>query len=353
VRGDEKRLRQVFLNLLGNAVKFTEHGSVTFGVGAETTLDGLVRLRLEVADTGPGISEDKREEIFQPFQQGLAGSVRQVEGTGLGLAISRDLLGLMGGELSLVRSGPEGSLFRVDLQLPAVDSIRAAVTYGDRNPIGYEGDVRNILVVDDKATNRAVLVDILSPLGFELSEAEDGAVALDAAYHLKPDLILLDLVMPELDGFEVTRRIRASDAEIRDVPIIAVSASVYEEHRHQCTDAGCTDFLPKPVPQDDLPAKLQHYLGIEWIYEEEAEVAETAAGDAGELVFPDPSELGALYRAARDGQIVAVRSELQRLGSMGEEFAPLVDQLQGLAGAFNLDGIAAAIESRVEPDATG
>ncbi|MFH1871515.1 MAG: response regulator, partial [Pseudomonadota bacterium] len=230
VRGDEKRLRQVLLNLLGNAAKFTEAGGVIFRVKradvgrADQDRVGENRIRFEVEDTGPGIVADELEQIFQPFQQ-LAAPGRKVEGTGLGLAISRDLVRLMGGELKVDSAPGRGSLFSVVIELPEAEKWQPAFSGNDRSPIGFKGDPQKILVVDDKPENRRILVDVLAPLGFEVVEAVDGPDGLEKAAAERPDLILVDLVMPGLDGLETTRRLRQSPG-LAEVPVIAISASV-------------------------------------------------------------------------------------------------------------------------------
>ncbi|HEY9659338.1 MAG TPA: ATP-binding protein, partial [Allocoleopsis sp.] len=221
IRADDKRLRQVLLNLLGNAVKFTETGTIAFKVGYHEQ-----KIRFQVEDSGVGIASDQLEEIFQPFQQ-VGDNSRKPEGTGLGLAISRQLIEMMGGALQVRSTLGAGSTFWFDLDLPEIASSIDAVNPSQRPIIGIKGNQRKILVVDDKPTNRAILVNLLEPIGFDMLEAVDGEDGLTKAQMFHPDAILLDLVMPNLDGFEATRRLRAMPT-LKDTIVIAVSASVFE-----------------------------------------------------------------------------------------------------------------------------
>src|SRR5919199_3130810 len=189
IRADEKRLRQVLINLLGNAVKFTDKGRVTFRVGYQ---EGKVRFQVE--DTGIGIAPNQLEEIFLPFQQ-VGEYSRETEGTGLGLAISRQLVQMMGASLNVLSTLGKGSVFWLDLDLPEVDQGADVGKVDERPIIGFKGSKRKVLVVDDKWTNRSVLVNLLEPLGFEVVEATDGLDGLAKAPEFQPDLILMDLVM--------------------------------------------------------------------------------------------------------------------------------------------------------------
>ena len=287
VRGDERRLRQVLLNLLSNAVKFTGEGSVRLAVERDPAGDARVRFRIE--DTGTGIPESAREKIFQPFEQ-LTEPGAVVEGTGLGLAITRELVELMGGELELESEPGRGSTFSVAVPLAAVTGWEPSGEGAEHASTGYLGRRRRVLVADDRSENRVLLGNMLQPLGFEVIEAAGGAECLARLAESRIDLLLVDLVMPGVDGFEVTRRVRAS-AEWRHLPVIAVSASVYERHQQLSEEAGCSDFLAKPVDE----RLLWKHLGLEWTCEV-AEKEEMAAGRGGE-----GSSRGGGGRAPRSG----------------------------------------------------
>jgi len=269
---DERKLRQVLLNLLSNAIKFTDAGCVTLRVTSLQTPGApaagtTVRLRCEVQDDGIGMSEAQQARLFQPFEQ--VGEVgRREGGTGLGLAISRQLIHLMGGDIQ-VRSRPgEGSVFWFDILVPALESeIHIQLERGA--PVGYEGERRKILVVDDVPNSRAMLLDAFGTLGFQVTEASNGAEALRVAAEFQPDLIVMDLMMPVMDGFEAMRRLRLSP-ERNGLPIIATSASATVEAELRSREAGASVFIGKPIEQSVLLSAVAALLGLTWILEEPA-----------------------------------------------------------------------------------
>lgn len=262
VLADERRLRQVLLNLLGNAIKFTDNGTVTLRACAEPKGPAQVLLRLDVEDTGVGMRPDDMERIFEPFEQ--VGDVqRRSGGTGLGLAITRALVNDMGGQVQVSSEFGRGTRFRVELPLPVAQPAESA----PRKVPGvarYQGPPRRVLVVDDVAANRTLMCDFLTNAGFEVAQASDGSELLAAARRFRPDLILMDSVMPSVDGVEATRRLRR-DADLAAVPVIAVSASATAEHRAACLQAGVNVFLTKPVSLEALQARIGEQLGLQWI----------------------------------------------------------------------------------------
>lgn len=272
VQVDEKRLRQVLINLLGNAVKFTDQGQVTFRVEQLSNPAGeivilpptsVALLRFTVADTGPGIPPAEQERIFQPFQQ-VIGQLHQQEGTGLGLSISQHLANLMGSKIQLNSVPGEGSLFWFTIAAP-VSSNQPQPENPDQGVIGYRGEPQTILIIDDVAVNRRLLKDALAQIGFKVIEAEDGRAGLQQVERLKPQLILTDLRMPHLDGYEMVRQLRQAEPTA-NLPIIGMSASAYEEDRRRCLEVGCNEFLPKPIDLNQLFCLLGHHLSLEWIY---------------------------------------------------------------------------------------
>jgi signal transduction histidine kinase/ActR/RegA family two-component response regulator len=268
VRMDEKRLRQVLLNLLGNAVKFTDRGRVVLRVRRQASAPAgadEVALLFEVEDTGIGMDGQQLARLFQPFQQ--VGDVgRRRGGSGLGLVISRQLVRLMGSEIRVDSRAGQGSRFWFELRLPLAAAPTAPVAAA-RVPKGYAGPRRSALLVDDSAENRAVLGDVLRSLGFEVSHAADGAQGLERAIACPPDLILMDNLMPEMNGLEATRRLRALPA-FRDIPIIAISASASREDIQQAMAAGASDFMSKPFQVAVLVSLLEKHLGLEFLYGE-------------------------------------------------------------------------------------
>ncbi|WP_437658514.1 CHASE domain-containing protein [Sorangium sp. So ce1182] len=371
VRADEKRLLQVLLNLLGNAVKFTEAGRVVFRVRA---LDGEARapegqrapaqrppgalraLRFEVEDTGVGLSAAQRERLFLPFEQVGTGK-RLTEGTGLGLAISARIVELMGSAIQ-VRSEPgKGSSFWFDVRLPeAGEWAKAAAVVGRGRVTGYEGARKKILVIDDHPENRAVLVDLLAPLGFEVTAAEDGQDGLAQAAAVGPDVVITDLLMPGVDGIELMRHLREAP-ERRGLVIIVSSASVFEADQHRSLSAGGDDFLAKPVRADELLDKLQRHLGLAWIHAQErgaanearpagAPEAEPPAGgvDAG-LVAPPPEALAVLLDLANKGRVKPLVEEAARLEQADPRLQPFVAQIRRLGADFEIKKLRAMLRS--------
>ncbi|HEU0200857.1 MAG TPA: ATP-binding protein [Burkholderiaceae bacterium] len=263
VRADAQRLRQVLLNLLGNAVKFTDKGEVSLRVSARAADAHVAALRFEVHDSGVGIAPEQLGQLFQPFQQ-VGELQRQRSGTGLGLAISRQLVRLMGGDISVQSTPGQGSVFSFELRLPPAQA-KVAPPARERVPVGYDGPRRRVLVVDDVYENRAMLADMLRPLGFSIDEAEDGAQGVERAQALRPDVILMDNIMPVVDGLEATRSLRALP-EFKTVPIFTISASASKADRERALAAGATEFLPKPFRAPALFAMLEEHLGLRFTY---------------------------------------------------------------------------------------
>jgi signal transduction histidine kinase/ActR/RegA family two-component response regulator len=264
VRADEKRLRQVLLNLLGNAVKFTDRGRVSLRVEGVSEPENRIRLHFEVEDSGIGIPAEKLEAIFQPFEQ-VSDQQHRVGGTGLGLSISRQLARLMDSDIRVESRPGEGSRFSFAPCVP-IASVKPPAWRADTAPLGYGGARKKLLVVDDVPANRSVLVQLLMRLGFEVSEAANGLEGVRQAQALRPDLILMDIMMPVMNGLEATRRIRQI-AELARVPIFAVSASVSQEDKDSTLATGATVFLTKPIEHDRLLQEIAAHLGIEWVYE--------------------------------------------------------------------------------------
>jgi signal transduction histidine kinase len=260
VLADDRRLRQVLLNLLGNAIKFTDTGTVALRAAAEPGGPGQVLLRIEVEDSGIGMRADDLARIFEPFEQ--VGDVkRRAGGTGLGLAITRALVKDMGGQLRVSSEFGRGTRFHVELPLPLAPAAQPAPAPAP-GMARYPGPSRRVLVVDDVAANRTLMCDFLTNAGFEVAQACDGGELLAAARSFRPDLIVMDSVMPSVDGVEATRRLR-QDAEFGAVPVIAVSASATAEHRAACLQAGVNVFLTKPVSLQALRAHIGEQLGLD------------------------------------------------------------------------------------------
>ncbi|HVU24434.1 MAG TPA: ATP-binding protein, partial [Opitutus sp.] len=331
VIGDPLKLRQVIDNLLGNAAKFTSTGSVRFAVrvAAPETIE------FSVADTGVGIGAADLARLFTPFQQAADGRPPE-PGTGLGLAISRRLVELMDGRLEVESQPGRGSRFYFSVRLPVLAADAAAGRSTASLITGYHGRRRRLLIVDDVATNRHVLRELLEPLGFELTEAASGVEALAVTGHWQPDAVFLDLRLPGIDGLELARRLRERSDGAR-LKLIAMSASVLAFNRERAMEAGCDDFLPKPFREDDLLARLGLALQLEWIGREAADAAGPAAGDVPTRL--PAATLEELLAIARRGEVAQLRRRLA-------EFAgdPLADTLDSIAKTYRMERIRELLE---------
>ncbi|MHC5778527.1 ATP-binding protein [Nostoc sp.] len=345
VHVDAKRLRQVLLNLLGNAIKFTDEGKVTFKVEVIDQLpaDGETvkyRIRLSVEDTGIGIIPSELGKIFLPFEQ-VGEKKRQTEGTGLGLAITRQLVQMMGSDIHLKSQIGQGSTFWFEIAIAEASQwVQSAMAASKRQIIGFEGRPRTILMVDDRWENRTVITNLLQPLGFNVVEAINGKEGLEKAIALKPDLMITDLFMPEMDGFELIQHLRHSP-DIADVKIIVSSASVFETDQNRSLEAGGDTFLNKPVQVDELLHQLEFNLGLAWIYQQsESEInslAITSDRPSDKLTPPAPDVLQELLTLASKGNFNAILKLADQLEQTDTNLAPFANQLRQLARQFDED----------------
>jgi PAS domain S-box-containing protein len=265
---DDLRLRQVLLNLLGNAVKFTDRGEVRLRMSARASSPGTVLLRAEIVDTGIGLAPHELQRLFRPFEQ-VGDEQRRAAGTGLGLAISQQIVQEMGGMIRVESREGRGSRFWFELPVPVIDRDVDEHRSAQPRP-AFDGARRKVLVVDNDQLNRAMLIDLLRELGFELYEAENGQQALDVTRLEHPDLILMDIEMPVMDGLETMRRLRRMPGFER-VPVICVSASAGSGGGQSASAAGADAFITKPVDIDRLLELIDKLLGSK---------AATAGGDA-------------------------------------------------------------------------
>jgi PAS domain S-box-containing protein len=365
VAGDESKLRQVLINLLGNAVKFTAAGQVTLRAawddeiterpgGEETGRQGdslnsnlvvssspalLVSrssLAVEVEDTGVGIAADQLPSLFQPFVQAASGAQAH-EGTGLGLAITRQFVRLMGGEITATSQLGQGSLFRFDVRLTSIDQVQAP-RLGERRVVGIagEGVGYRMLVVDDKWENRRLMIEWLSAAGFEVREAADGEQAIAEWERWEPQLIWMDMRMPILDGYAATRRIKAT-LQGQATVIIALTASAFEHEQAIVLSAGCDDFVRKPVRESVVFEKITQHLGVQFVYDEPRARPDPAPDHplAPALLASLPADWVASLRQA----VLGADIEQVKLlcGQLQDRDRVLAERIERLAGNFQID----------------
>ncbi|XYH93665.1 AAA family ATPase [Sorangium sp. So ce1128] len=351
VLADEKRLRQMLLNLLGNAVKFTDRGRVRFGVQALSQDGTAARLRFAVEDTGVGMTPEQLAKLFLPF--GRVGDVRRRAGSGLGLMISRQLVHLMGSEIQVDSRPDAGSRFWFDVTLPVAE-LAGPLRPSERTPVGYEGPRRKVLVADDVVSNRAVLFDLLSGLGFEVCEAANGQEAVEQEMAASPDLAVLDLVMPGMGGLEAMQCVRRNRQArgLARLPFIVVSASADEEDQAESFAAGADAFLAKPIDQESLLRIVGAQLGLTWVH---ARPAEERAGDgeAAELVVPPREEMKVLHTLALEGNMRDIRKRSAYLTTLDERYRPFADRLDRLAQGYQSKAIRSLVEEHLQGGGAG
>ncbi|MGB3638993.1 MAG: CHASE2 domain-containing protein, partial [Rivularia sp. (in: cyanobacteria)] len=265
VEVDEKRLRQVLINLMGNAIKFTDEGGVTLRVNCLSQQDANCTIDFRIEDTGVGMSPEQLQQIFKPFEQvGDAG--KRPDGTGLGLTISQRIAALMGSKIQVESSLGEGSTFSVELEMPINDEYAAELIPNQQKIVGIQGKIPQILIVEDEENHLNVLSNLTKAIGFRTLEATDGIEGLKLATENKPDAILLDLAMPNMDGFELMVKLQAN-SQTSSIPIIVSSASVFDADKQRSLEAGAKSFLPKPLQVEELSKTLGNLLNLEWIYD--------------------------------------------------------------------------------------
>lgn len=341
---DQTRLRQVLINLLSNAIKFTHQGQVILRVTllatASSTTEPVATMRFEVCDSGVGISQKQIETIFLPFEQ-VGDKAYHNKGTGLGLAITRQLVSLMGGQIKAKSELGTGSTFWFDLQLPII-STQIKEESKPLEIIGYEGKVRTILIVDDDLMNRLVLRQMLAPLGFELIEAKNGQQGVKQAIELKPDLILMDVVMPVMSGAEAVKEIR-QQAVGKQCAIIALSANLFAQE--ESLQAGCNLFLPKPVDLDQLLLEIEKLLQLTWHYAAaESEHQEQSISSLDDVMMPPSTEeLAQLYQLAQLWDLMEIQERAYKL-EQDAKLAPFARKLLNLADDFKGEEILTLIE---------
>ena len=308
--------------------------------------DRAASLRFQVIDTGVGITPEQLETIFQPFEQ-VGDTQRRAAGTGLGLTITKQLVELMGGKLQVTSQLGYGSTFWFDVTFPVVEKYQPQQQQKLGHIVGYIGSRRKVLIAEDKAANRAVLQNMLEPLGFEVVMAENGQQEIELAQQLQPDLILTDLVMPVKTGFEAVAELR-NLPQMQDIPIIAVSASVLDTDLEKSKLVGCQGFLSKPVDEQQLLKLLGEYLQLEWIYEQNSQQTIAPARIEQPLVIPPPAEMEVLYELAMLGSMKKICQRATYLQELDTKYIPFAKKLKDLAEGFQEKKILALVEKYLE-----
>ncbi|MEK7991540.1 MAG: ATP-binding protein [Thiotrichaceae bacterium] len=344
VHADEKRLRQVLMNVLGNAIKFTGKGGVTLTANYKDN-----KLQFQIIDTGIGIKQDELDEIFKPFQQ--VGDINQKsEGTGLGLSITRNLVSMLQGDLQVKSTPNQGSIFIIVIPVQETSVVVAKaetpVVVKDYKRVDNLSEPFSILIVDDKHENALVLKNLLEPLKFKTFSVSNGKEALDALENQAFDLLITDLVMPIMDGFELARRVRHHE-NWNQVPIIAASASVFDYQQTESLDAGCSAFLPKPIHLEELLSAIANYLPLEWVCDKgvnNIQESSEPSQDEDENVSTQDMALqteyaSKLFELGMMGDVEELIIYINELHSQGELSTPLFKKLKVLSAKFDVDEI--------------
>jgi signal transduction histidine kinase/ActR/RegA family two-component response regulator len=326
VRTDEKRLRQILVNLLSNAIKFTGEGGVSIAVGYRSQVASFV-----VSDSGPGVEMEDQAKIFEPFGRSRAASGGRVPGLGLGLTITKLLTETMGGAIALSSEPGKGATFEVRLMLAAVDRPVDTIRL-ERQVRGYQGPRRTIAVVDDNPDHRALVGDILKPIGFDVVEADSGRACLDSVAALRPDLYLVDILMPGMNGWELAEALRDGGVA---APIIMLSANIGDQSLRPDGPVHHSATLAKPFDIGQLYDLLQKHMGVVWT--EQVNDRDSSPAPAAPLRSPGADHVADLMSLADIGYVEGIEAKLSELADVPEN-RPLIEELQGHLARFDFDG---------------
>ncbi|MEH1838752.1 MAG: ATP-binding protein [Nostoc sp.] len=354
---DEGKLRQVLINILGNAIKFTNTGGVTLRVSffnGQNNDQGQMTINFEIEDTGAGIAAEELDNLFQPFVQTASGTKIR-EGTGLGLTISRQFVQLMGGDIRLHSQVGCGSTFDFDIKIELAESFEIAPPRVQNKAIALANGqpVYRILVVDDRQENCDLLTQLLNSIGFETRAAANGIEAIAAWQAWHPHLIWMDMRMPLMDGYEATRQIRAIEREIQKgeleeisplTVIIALTASAFEEQRSSILAAGCDDLIRKPFREEVILNKMAELLGVCYVYAEEQDNFDQTplvVSELEELKTQDLFIMPQEWRTSLHEAAIQVDAEIifQLIEQIPETNFALSERLSDLVNRFCFDEI--------------
>ena len=337
VHADEKRLRQILINLLGNALKFTDTGSVTLRVRYAREL-----AQFEIEDSGIGIPEQDIERIFLPFERSGAARLRDDIGTGLGLAISSMLTHIMGGQLTVESRVGEGSKFMLKIYLSQVRSPRPRIKLTDQMS-GYFGERKSILIVDDQFSQRALLAEMLIPIGFDVVHTDSGPACLAEIERRLPDMVLLDIEMPGMDGWATCHAIR--ERGYAQLPIIIVSANAFDTSLRRAEKLQNDDFIVKPVSLNELLSKIRLHLDIDWI-------TQTPPAPVTQVMhmIPSAEKLNMLLELGSIGYVKGILRQLDEIEQQDRAYAPFASELRKMVKQFRLNDYTKRIKEVMRHD---
>jgi two-component system sensor histidine kinase/response regulator len=341
VKTDEGKLRQIIINLLGNAVKFTEEGGIVLRLCGKIENADMVNLLFEVEDTGPGMTDEEIGRLFKAFEQTKSGIT--IGGTGLGLALSRGFVEIMGGTISVISTVDKGTIFRFNIRVQQASEEQVSPKETKRRVLRLgpgQGEIR-VLIADDRETNRQLLSQMLAAVGFAAREAVNGLEVVQITHEWKPRLILMDMAMPIMDGYEATRTIKASP-DIMNTVIIAVTASAFEEDKQRVFAVGADGYLSKPFKECELFEIVGRLTGAEYLYEDATDGARASATvNEKELlqktVASLPPDLVNRLRNAVESADVDLLGELA--GKLVTDHPTFVHRIQEMAARYEYDAL--------------
>ncbi|MCH9698402.1 MAG: response regulator [Gammaproteobacteria bacterium] len=337
IRGDEKRIRQILINLLNNAIKFTDKGEVLLRISYRSEV-----ATFQVIDSGQGIDQQDIDKIFQPFTRLNQSTGNAVQGSGLGLTISKILTELMGGELSVTSNKGEGSTFTVRLMLPNLN--KPEVLQEESEIIGYQETAKTILVVDDQFEHAQLIRTLLEPLGFEVEIVESGERCLAELNQIEPDMILLDMAMDGLSGIETARLLR--QRQYRH-PVVILSANTYPQDRQDAVANGCNDFISKPLNIHELFGKLKLHLHLNWRFRDN-EPPKPLITRPSPMVVPPLNIIQQLNQYVRIGDLLGLKQQLNELIITDPGYQPFALRLRNLANEFRIGEIKTILNEQAE-----
>ncbi|MBE9225491.1 PAS domain S-box protein [Phormidium sp. LEGE 05292] len=359
IESDESKLRQILINLLGNAVKFTNEGTIYLRAKLGNSQQAQSLINFEVEDTGAGIAPEEIPTMFDPFVQTETGR-KSMQGTGLGLPISRQFVRLMGGDIAVKSQLGRGTIFTFDIKVKQVDRIQVKSTLTLKRVIGLQPNqpTYRILIVEDIEENRLLLVKLLKPLGFEIQEAVNGQEAIALWSTWQPHLIWMDMLMPIMDGYEATKQIKAlqqqrlTNENVPKTVIIALTASAFEEEKASIFSSGCDDLVRKPFQESELFEKMAQHLGVRYIYADETQQTSLPSAIPKKLHAEDLKVMPIDWIAELNQAALCINDDiiLELVKQIPETEAALADTLTDLVKNFRLDLILELTEAIIPSD---